>query len=532
MKHVQATLCLLSLLACNAPSAMNVPPRAHVLPPLRIGIQHWLRSEARQEESLLPLVYSNHLPKSLAFETLVATDASGRLVPQLAESWESSDDRLRWTFTLRPNARFHDGKPCDAAAVARYFQSWLVSDEDRFIGACERIKSVRALDSRRVEFTLSEPYPLDLDLPLFNPMAIVGHDLARSDEGLTSLIGTGPWRIVEHEPMQRVRYERFDEYDGQRGRSEAIEYRIFAAGSDRDPVGAWALERGHIDALIESWRPSISRDAAKRLEGKGFQLFQTRGSMVQLLCFQTERGPFQALAWRARVAQAIDRRQLVDVAEKGFADPVTTLFAPWLEAWPDAAVGVPPTIRSTDERVQATLLVLESDIAQVHLGLELARQLARVGIDLEVDLVSTPERNERIERGDFDMFVHRTWGSPYDPHATLYDRLGLRAPVRQRTAGGLSAAFLTDPEIQRLVEESWRAPTSAARRVAYASIQRWIDEHAALVPLYVPRRLALARKGFEGLDLGEDIYRIDLRAARMAVGEAERDSGDAVVSRP
>ena len=52
------------------------------------------------------------------FETLVTTpDDSTEVVPGIASSWTTSPDGLAWTFKLRPNIRFHDGTPLDAAAV-------------------------------------------------------------------------------------------------------------------------------------------------------------------------------------------------------------------------------------------------------------------------------------------------------------------------------------------------------------------------------------------------------------------------------
>jgi len=527
---MRAALLALGLVACavdgaerdDAVTSTEIAPETRPQR-LRVGNQHWLRRARDEEQFLNPLVYSNHLPKSFAFETLLRTDGRGRILPGLATSWEVSPDRRTWTFHLRPNARFHDGSRCDAEAVARYFRSWLVGDEDRFIGACERIESVRAIAPRTVEFRLTEAYPLDLDLPLTNPMAIVGHGMGRSPAGLVALNGSGPWRLVDHAWMTSARYERFDEYDGAKPVLDAFDYVVLPAGSDRDPIGVWALDRDRIDVLVESWRPSIDRDAARRLVARGgFEILEAPGSMVQILCFQSERAPFSHLAWRARVLGAVDRTAIVEAVEQGFADPVETLFDPKLDDWPDAPVSRVADPGPANGRVRATLLVLESDSSQMRLGVELMRQLSPAGIDLDLAVVSAKERTDRIERGEYDMYVHRTWGAPYDPHATLYDRIGLRAPVRAAQAGGLAAQFHEDAELQRLVESSWRAPTVAARRESYRAIQAWIDEHAALVPLYVPRRIAVVRAGVRGLVIGEDPYRIDFSALDWAGASIRR----------
>ena len=52
------------------------------------------------------------------YDTLVMFDSEGRVVPGLAESWETSDDGLTWTFTLREGVTFHNGDPLTAADVA------------------------------------------------------------------------------------------------------------------------------------------------------------------------------------------------------------------------------------------------------------------------------------------------------------------------------------------------------------------------------------------------------------------------------
>jgi len=54
---------------------------------------------------------------ALIFETLVKLDDNAKPAPSLALSWSHSDDFKTWTFKLRPNVKFHDGSPFNAAAV-------------------------------------------------------------------------------------------------------------------------------------------------------------------------------------------------------------------------------------------------------------------------------------------------------------------------------------------------------------------------------------------------------------------------------
>jgi ABC-type transport system substrate-binding protein len=55
-------------------------------------------------------------------ETLVKADEQGNILPALATSWSTSDDKLTWTFKLRQGVKFHDGTPFNAAAVKATFE--------------------------------------------------------------------------------------------------------------------------------------------------------------------------------------------------------------------------------------------------------------------------------------------------------------------------------------------------------------------------------------------------------------------------
>ena len=98
-------------------------------------------------------------------DALVKPMPGGLNTPSLAESWQESKDHLSFTFTLRRNARFHNGEPVTAEDVKF---SW-----DRYKGASaallkEKVKEVRVLGPTQVRFVLKEPWgrrPDALDRP-------------------------------------------------------------------------------------------------------------------------------------------------------------------------------------------------------------------------------------------------------------------------------------------------------------------------------------------------------------------------------
>src|SRR5476649_1810717 len=62
------------------------------------------------------------------FDTLFAMNEKGEIKPQMVESWETSPDKLAWTFVLRDGLKFHDGSPVTAADCVASLKRWSVRD--------------------------------------------------------------------------------------------------------------------------------------------------------------------------------------------------------------------------------------------------------------------------------------------------------------------------------------------------------------------------------------------------------------------
>ncbi|MBM3525967.1 MAG: ABC transporter substrate-binding protein, partial [Alphaproteobacteria bacterium] len=91
------------------------------------------------------------------FEGLVTFDFNLRPQPMLAESWTIAPDGLTYTFKLRRNARWHDGKPFTADDVVFSCTELLTEVHPRSRPVFTRTKA-RAVDEHTVEFTLAQPF--------------------------------------------------------------------------------------------------------------------------------------------------------------------------------------------------------------------------------------------------------------------------------------------------------------------------------------------------------------------------------------
>ena len=145
------------------------------------------------------------------FSRLTMQDAQLKVLPDLATSWEASEDLQTWTFHLRPDVKFHNGKPFNAADVLFTFKRIL----DKEVASVLRVNfsivsNIEAVDPLTVRFSLSVPYA---DLPA----AVAGYQAMIVSESImdtltTRPIGTGPFRFVEYRPGDQMVVERNPDY--------------------------------------------------------------------------------------------------------------------------------------------------------------------------------------------------------------------------------------------------------------------------------------------------------------------------------
>lgn len=153
----------------------------------------------------------------MVFDTLLATDSSFKVKPQMAD-WKVSDDKLTYTFTLRDGLKWHDGAPVTAEDCVASLKRWGTND-----GMGQKLMdftaSVEAADARTIVLKLKEPYGLVLE-SIGKPSSLVPFmmpkRLAETPAGqqIAEQIGSGPFKFVkaEFEPGVKSVYEKNTDY--------------------------------------------------------------------------------------------------------------------------------------------------------------------------------------------------------------------------------------------------------------------------------------------------------------------------------
>jgi peptide/nickel transport system substrate-binding protein len=156
----------------------------------------------------------------IIFSRLVRMNSKGEVDPDLAKSWDISDDGLVYTFYLRKGIKFHNGKECTARDVKFTYDNMMNPQNDSpFITSLELVESISVLDDYTLRITLSRPsayFIYSLIGGIIPEHIHDNEDLARCSFGIHP-VGSGPFKFKEWTKDNRIILEyNPDYYEGLR----------------------------------------------------------------------------------------------------------------------------------------------------------------------------------------------------------------------------------------------------------------------------------------------------------------------------
>lgn len=454
------------------------------------------------------------------FDTLVAVDPDSlEIVPALAESWEASPDGTVWTFRLREGVRFHDGTPCDAAAVAFSFERQRDPGHPAHTGDCpywldyfKDVARTEAVDSRTVRITLERPYAALLPiLTLFSASVVspsafasegVGPDGKYRYDFARKPVGTGPFVFKEWKTAERIVLEANPRHFRGRPALDALVFRpIEHAQSRMRELLAGGVHGIHTPDLVDVPRAAANPDLV---------VLSRPGLNVGYLAMNNDKPPFHDPRVRRAIALAIDKRRLVQAAYNGMADPAETMCPPGID-------GHLPFPTEPPDPPRARALLAEAgfpegfatelwygDATRTYLtdpdttAVQIQQDLAAIGVRVTLRKMVWTAYLPATQRGDHPMCLLGWMADFKDADNFLY---GLLDKDNARPGSSQNVSFYRGEKVHELLVRA-RAELDPARRVElYHEAQRILREDAPTVPLAHGRDFRVFRREVRGFTI-------------------------------
>ncbi len=442
------------------------------------------------------------------YDTLVQVDPQSHIQPDLATSWETSADGLLWTFHLRDDVVFHNGRKMTSADVKYSFERIL--DEAT---ASPRAKDYRIIegietpDEATVIFTLKEPQAAFLSNLAYGWAAVVPPEAVETLRDQP--VGTGPFQFVEWVKDSHIKLKRFDDYflPGVPYLDE-VTFRVISDGTTR----LISLKTGEVDVV-----PEVPAQEVPSLEGNAdIEIIRVPFNGIQLLAINNARPPFDDIRVRRALNYAIDKGAVIEGAQWGHAVPIGSHMPPGSDYYVDLNDRYPYDPAKAKELLkeagfedgfETTIALPQPYDFHIHNGEVIAAQLAEVGITAELEIIEWGTYLEQVYFGrDYALTTLGHTGR-LDPD-----------PFLNRYVSDSKENYMNhkNPHYDELVKEGAVTTDEERRHEIYAEMQRILADDAVAVYLLAPLSLVGVRKDVRGWQ----VYPIDIYDLRTVYKQA------------
>ncbi len=434
------------------------------------------------------------------FGGLVTLSLDYQPVLDLAETCSISEDGLVYTFVLRENAKFHDGKPVTAQDVkwsieraadpdtlshtAETYLGDIVGVTDKLEGTADEISGVKVVDDRTVEFTIDAPKSYFL-AKLTYPTAYVVDQEQVNDDGtwLEEPNGTGPFKLATYEIGELIVLERNENYHLGPPHIESVQM-ILSGGSamimyENDEIHLTGVGLDDLPRLLD---PNDALNPQLHRSPQDFDVFYIGLNVAE--------PPFDDPKVRQALNYAIDLQSIAENVLDGRVSPATGVIPPGFPSYTENLRSYQFNADLARELMQdstyadalasgdfprITLTISGSFGATVPTYLEVILEQWRQELGIEVDIQQTEWATflQDVNDKKYQMFS-LGWIADYPDPENFLD-------VLLHSDSQSNHTNYSNPEVDRLLEEARTERDRVRRFELYNQVEQMIIDDAPWV---------------------------------------------------
>jgi ABC-type transport system substrate-binding protein len=420
-----------------------------------------------------PTVQNTNQAAMAVYDSLLKLDENGEPQPYMAESMQTTDGGLTWRMGLRDSVLFSDGTPLDAQAVITNVQRHIDKASSPGHLYAQRIASMRAVDPRTVEFTLTEPFGsfpsvFALNFTAGNLGTIVSPAALEQygDEIARNPVGAGPFVLTEWVRDSRMVLTRNPNY-WQQGMPylDGLEFRPLPDTETRYA----SIENGDVDLIFGGYHTELLRG----MQNPNLTVYYGPGNGAEYIYFNHGRAPFDDRRMREAVVRGINLDALAATQFRGQMARASNWFgADSGYSTPEAEAAWP-----TYDPERARQLVQEYVAAggsatvqykttnapnRVQFAEFLQAQMAEIGITLQPQFFDLAQYSSSVVQSH-DFQIAGWVGGPTDvPYPGVVNLM--------HTGGNANYGGYSNPEVDTLLDQAAATTDEAERTRLYQQV--------------------------------------------------------------
>ncbi len=451
----------------------------------------------------------------LIYGGLVRLDDNLETAPDIAERWEVGKDGRTYTFYLRKDVVFHDGRgvtaadfkyswerACDPATgshVAGEYLGDIVGVRDVLAGKAGEISGVKVISDYVLEVTIDMPKSYFLSKLTHTTAYVVDKaNVARGGEWWRKPNGTGPFKLKEWQENNLLVLERNERYHGQVAGIEGVEFQLWSG------VPMIMYETGEIDVTGVS---VTYIDRVTDTAGPFHQELQVTPELsFGWIGFNTTRPPFDDVNVRRAFSQAVDKDKIVSLVFRDLVQRADGILPPGIPGYNESLVGLDYDVDKAKEWLALSEYGDVSELPPITLttsgygglipsSLEAIISQWRENLGVEVTVRQLePDRYLYYLKEEKNEMFDMGWVADY-PHPQNF------LDVLLHTGAENNFAEYSNPEVDAILDKAGVELDSELSLELYRQAEQMLVDDAACLPLWFGQNYILVKPYVEGYEL-------------------------------
>jgi oligopeptide transport system substrate-binding protein len=449
------------------------------------------------------------------FSGLVSLDDNLQPAPDIARDWQLSDDGCTYTFYLRKDVKFQDGRgvragdfkysweracsPATGSRIAATYLGDIVGVGDVLAGRGAEISGVKVIDDDTLQVTIDAPKSYFLSKLTYPTAFVVDRtNVAQGGGWWRHPNGTGPFRLKQWEANSQLVLERNALYYGAKAKLDQVVFHLYGG------VPMNMYETGQIDAV------GISVNYIDRVMDKAGPFYSQMQIAPELsfgyIGFNATRPPFDDANIRRAFTMAIDKDKIISLVFRNMVQRADGILPPGIPGYNNDLVGLGYDVAKARELIAASKYGSAANLPPITLtvsgmGGAISQDLeaiiqewrANLGVEVAVRQLE-PDYFMYHLKEEKDELYSVGWIADY-PHPQDFLDILFRSGEENNFGEYRNA------EVDSLLDEAAVTTDSSKSLALYQRVEEMLVDDAACLPLWFGENYILVKPYIAGYKL-------------------------------